>query len=159
MSARMSAEELREHLIRGSDLPTPVTLAGFVEVGDEGYLSFSPGADCETWIPLPLSLVLEAVPLGTQRCKDHRHNLVRLELGTSDEPEVNALQALVRVVGHEGYGQKEQHLRLLSRLKEFQSTTPRALPQVDCDTIGDLVICTAGDNVCWWSPRSGYHCN
>jgi hypothetical protein len=37
----MSAEELREHLIRGSDLPTPVTLAGFVEAGDEGYLSRS----------------------------------------------------------------------------------------------------------------------
>jgi hypothetical protein len=158
MPTGMSAEELRDHLSRGSELPTPVTLVGFVEAGDEGCLSFSPGVSCEKWVQLPLSLVLEAAPLGVRRCNDHAHELVRLELKIPDNPEARAMQALMETTRRES-NHVERNSRLLIRLQEFLGTTSQALPQVSCDSIGDIVICTQGDNVCWWSPRSGYHCN
>lgn len=159
MSTEMSAEELAEYLRSGSDLPIPVILTGLVDAGEEGYLSFSPGDACEKWIPLPTSLVLKATPLGVRRCNDHTYNLVRLELKTSDNPEVTALQALLAAARGEVCAPKKQSPRLLSKLKEFQGTTAEALPQVICDTIGDIVLCTDGENLCWWSPRIGYGCN
>src|SRR4051812_9684269 len=113
MPAGMSAEEVREHLTTGKDLPVPVTLVGFVEAGDEGYLSFSPGASCDKWVPLPFSLVSDAVPLGVRRCNDHTHNLLRLELRISDDPEAKALQALIEIARRENFNHAGQNPQLL----------------------------------------------
>jgi hypothetical protein len=56
MPIEMTADELREHLVSGGELLTPLSLVGFVQADDEGYLSFSLGTSCKRWIPLPLSL-------------------------------------------------------------------------------------------------------
>jgi len=164
MPTEMSAEELLNYLQDKKDLPTPLNVIGFVEAGEERNLSFSPGTNCEKWIPIPLSLVANASALGTRRCHDHTHNLVRLELKVAEDAEVKALQMLLMVgTGGGCCNEGQSNSRLLDELKAYRSqsagiNTDRVLDHVVCDSIGDITICTDGDWVCWHSPRTGYHC-
>ena len=153
MPVEMSADELREHLVSGDELPSRLSLVGFVEAGDEGYLSFSLGTSCKRWTTLPLSLVHSALPLGSRQCRDHRHNLVRIEFKTSDNPEVRPLLALLQELS------SDQSNRPLNQISALRGMATERLAQVVCDSIGDIVICTDGTDVCWYSPRTGFHCN
>lgn len=61
---------------------------------DEGVLLFS-AAGCERWTPIPLELVLEVEHVGSTRCKDHEHPLVRIQLKRPETPEAKMLAGLL----------------------------------------------------------------
>lgn len=44
---------------------------------------------------------------------------------------------------------------------EIAKDTPATRHQstVQCDTVGNMYVCTDGQAICWWSRRTGYGCN
>ncbi|TCK34597.1 hypothetical protein B0G84_6555 [Paraburkholderia sp. BL8N3] len=52
---------------------------------------------------------------------------------------------------------------VVSSQSEISNTNPAAVPRrqtsVQCDTIGNMFICTDGEAICWWNARTGYGCN
>jgi hypothetical protein len=68
----------------------------------------------------------------------------------SDNPEVRALLALVQELS------SDQPNFPLSQINTLRDTAARRQAEVVCDSIGDIIICTDGTDVCWYSPRPSF---
>jgi hypothetical protein len=73
-------------------LVEPIIRVGMVkpEPNDQNALVFSDGTSCGPWLKVPIDLVESVELLGTSRCQDHEHPLVRLHI---KEPPTDNIQA------------------------------------------------------------------
>ncbi len=82
------------------DIQEGLSLIGMAKVaeGDAKALMFSPKGSCENWIRIPLDSIEKVEHVGTVRCKDHEHPVVRLffkDPGGTASIFISLLRALV----------------------------------------------------------------
>lgn len=94
---RFSPQEFVEKLATGSlpDGNPAMTVGGIVKANDAdpSTLLFSTDLSCESWIPVPLSLIQTVEQIRTVNCKDHKHPLVKIAFTppSPDQRDINAL--------------------------------------------------------------------
>jgi hypothetical protein len=73
--------------------PVGLALHGLVKAdeNDSHVLLFSTSLSCETWIPIPVSLISSIRHIRNVRCKDHQHPLVRIDLAQPNKEDVSAV--------------------------------------------------------------------
>lgn len=85
----------------------PLALTGMVKAtaGNEtNSILFAPNGLCQSWTTVPVKMILSVDHMGKVPCRDHEHELVRLNLKTPDTDEGRALASLLQQVV--GFGEK-----------------------------------------------------
>jgi hypothetical protein len=96
MQRTFSGKEFAEALAAGS-LKESVTLIGMVKKSedDPDIVHFTPGTVCESWVPLPVSMIDRVEIGGKVPCDGHEHDYVRISLKEPSSPEALVLAALL----------------------------------------------------------------
>lgn len=101
----MTVEELIAALQSGNVEPSTdqevhhtVILRGMAKLvdGDKSSLHFAPGVNCSQWLAVPLIAIEEIEPLGAVPCRDHKHDLVLIQLKQPTTPEAQFLSQLLQ---------------------------------------------------------------
>ena len=98
--ASFTGEKFFKALTSGSGLSLAAkpTVTGMVKQYDERttaiiplpeppFVLFSPTMSCAVWLPVPISLIDSVDYLGTGKCKDHEHEVVRIHFKIPSEPD------------------------------------------------------------------------
>jgi len=85
--------------------------------------------------------------------------------GTKESEELEVAIAKAVAAAKNGSPQNVDRSALKKHFLEKRALLPTAKGKgakaaaVVCDNIGDVVICTDGESVCWWGPIHGYGCS
>ncbi|MFO0967853.1 MAG: hypothetical protein U0793_20005 [Gemmataceae bacterium] len=74
-------------------------LEGMVKKADDpNTLMFAAGTSCRRWVSIPIDLITNVTWLGKVPCRDHTHDLVRLEMKEPQTAEARMLRDLLNAV-------------------------------------------------------------
>lgn len=92
---------------------TGIIFVGIVKLaeGEDRHILFSPSVTCLNWFDLPVEIIEEVEPLGKIPCRDHKHDLVLIQLKEPSTPEAKLLANVLRHTSE-----------LLSDIKEANET-------------------------------------